>query len=309
MRQNFQLNEVLKTTWKNKGKIILFTLFAAAIGAILTYILPKQYQSNSYFIVKPHIYNSRPSTFITDYFGEITYEGFANEKEVDIVEGILNSSYFKDRIARLVTENKALYGVDEFSSKQVNNSFKFKRNAQRVQKIVVTSKDSNFSSQLGKLIIEQINIEFKGYFQDNFTQKKEVLEHELSTIKNQIGLLDIDIENTRSKYGLHTELAPIRGEGLISASNQTIKAGIEDLYNLIQSKEELLKTSLWIERSIIQYNTLISDPQLDMIYIMTDAHQPNHHVFPNLKWMVIIGSILGFFISVLGIIVVQIPRK
>lgn len=310
MKQNFQLTEVLNTVWNNKIKIVIFTFIAAVIGAVLTFILPKLYESNTYFVVKAPLYNSRASTFVTDYNNEIPFEIFANEKEIDIVEGIVHSTFFKEKIANKINANLDGFGRKQsISPKEVDKSYKFKRNAQRVQRISITSREPSFSHKLSNLIIDELNQEFNKYFLSNFQQKKLMLEQELPLLKQQIASLDQEIEHIRTQYGLNHELAPVRGNALVNTSHSMVKQGTEELYNLIQLKDELLQNAILTERSILQYSFMASEENLDMLYIVSDAYEPSHNVFPQLKWMIIIGGLLGFFVSVLGIIIVQISKK
>ncbi|HZH88241.1 MAG TPA: Wzz/FepE/Etk N-terminal domain-containing protein [Chitinophagaceae bacterium] len=310
MKQNMQLSDVLKVVWNNRWKIVLFTIISAVIGIALTYILPKKYESNAYFIVRLPAYSMRSSTFSNDQYGEVIYDYFASEREIDIVDGIVNSSYFASGIANEINSDPSAYSLSgPISHKQLKNSFKFKRNAQRLHNLRIMASNPEFSEKLSKLIIQKLTQSFNNYFQDSYVQKISLLKGQLQASKDQLTQLDTAIEALRKEYNLTTELAPQRGQALIAAGSQTVKEGTESLYNLILSKDELIQNITLIERGILQYETLSQDDHLDMIYIVSPAYIPVDSTFPNLRNMVLIGALLGFFISTLGIIITYIPRK
>ncbi|HLS71291.1 MAG TPA: Wzz/FepE/Etk N-terminal domain-containing protein [Chitinophagaceae bacterium] len=310
MKQNMQMSDILQIVWKHRFKIILFTLISAGIGALLTFILPKQYDSNSYFIVRPPAYNMRSSTFGTDYVREVVYDNFATEKEIDVVDGIINSSFFIDKITRMINENLSSYNLENsVTSSQVKKSLKFKRSAQKVQNIRIRNANRLYSEKLNSLLLQELNKEYNKFFVDAFWQKKDLIERQLSESKIKLNLLDEEIEEFRKKHNLTSELAPQRKNSIISASNQSVKEGTETLYNMVESKEELLQNIKYLERSALEYATMGQEEHLDMIYVIAPGYVPNHATFPKLNFMVLIAGVIGFCLSTLGIIISYIPKQ
>lgn len=310
MKQNMQMSDILQIAWKHRFKIILFTLISAGLGALLTLILPKQYDSNSYFVVRPPAYNMRSSTFGTDYVREVVYDNFATEKEIDVVDGIINSTFFIDRITRMINEDLSAFDLESpVTSQQVKKSLKFKRNAQKVQNIRIRNANRLYSEKLNTLLLKELNKEFNKFFVDAFWQKKDLIERQLSQSKLQLNQLDKEIEDFRKKHGLTTELAPQRKNTMLTGSNQSVKDGTETLYNMIESKEELLQNIKYLERSALEYATMGQEEHLDMIYIIAPGYVPNHATFPKLSFMVLVAGVIGFCVSTLGIIISYIPKQ
>src|SRR5690625_3121038 len=158
-------------------------------------------------------------------------------------------------------------------------------------------------------MLQELNKEYNKFFVDAFWQKKDLIERQLSESKIKLNLLDEEIEEFRKKHNLTSELAPQRKNSIISASNQSVKEGTETLYNMVESKEELLQNIKYLERSALEYATMGQEEHLDMIYVIAPGYVPNHATFPKLNFMVLIAGVIGFCLSTLGIIISYIPKQ
>lgn len=310
MKQNLQLADILQIVWKEKFKILLFTALAFIAGALLYTVLPKKYESHTNFIVRPPYHGMRGSIIGQDR-PEAFYDIFANEKDIDLAEGILKSGFFFDKISYIVNENLADYDLTErIPTKEIVKSLKFKRSALRVQNLRVLHHNNTFAQKLGVLMMKELNVEYNKYFTQGHEQKQVLLENEIETIESKLAALDLEIEEYRKEHNLNVELAPQRSQYMLSNNSSTVKEGTEHLYNLTQKKEALLKTLNQLHKGAIEFEALSKDEAyLDMIHIVAGGYVAEKTTYPNFYLVLLISGALGFFISVLGIIISYIPKN
>src|SRR5690606_20823244 len=122
----FDLVDIAKTLQKRSRYILIITIAATAVGAVLHFLLPKKYEATAELFVANPLYADRGNIFRNRNAEFINY--FGNEDDIDKVIAIAKS----DLARKIILEKQDLAKVYGFDTSKKDDRMKlashFKKN-------------------------------------------------------------------------------------------------------------------------------------------------------------------------------------
>ena len=274
----FDLVDIAKTLQKRSKYILIVTIIAAAVGAILHFVMPKQYESTAELFVANPLYADRSNIFRNRNAEFIDY--FGNEDDIDKVIAIAESEIARAMI--LERQNLAkVYGLDTSKladrmklAGKFKKDFKITRTEYQGLEMSYTDKDPVIAANVTTEAVAVTEFLYKDFYD-------QLKRNVCVSLQNKINETDSLIYATSD-----------------SASAMTVNR--QQIANA--TREQLIKDRAQYVSLLNEFSTGTKASELSLLRVVSSATPSNKPKGLGLPLTVVAFAFIGFFFSVIWVL-------
>ena len=313
---SFDLVDVVKTIQKKIGFILIITLAAVAVGAIFFVVKRKKYKGEAKFLVGNPLYTDRSTLFrnietrYVDYFG--------GDDDLDRVTSLLNSDTVRERIMRN-SQFQIIYNADinteqghAYLMSIFNKNFNVKRSEYKDMEVSYIAYDSVTAANVANMAVKVLEENYRSYFVSAKQDISASIASKVKELDSSIVVYTDSLVNIRQKYGVYGIISPnrqntITGDTKASGNGQAAARGIEEVQNVESIKDQLVSDRAHYISMLNEFSAS-SNSKMEYIKVISRALPPSGPTGPTLMIIMITAGCLGFFFSVMFVLMMAYYR-
>lgn len=271
----FDLVDIAKTLQKRSRYILIITIAAAAVGAVLHFLLPKKYEATAELFVANPLYADRGNIFRNRNAEFINY--FGNEDDIDKVIAIAKS----DLARKIILEKQDLakvYGLDTSKkddrmklASHFKKNFKITRTEYQGMEMSYTDKDPVLSANVTNQAVMVTESLYKDFY-------NELKLNVCNSLKNKIAETDSAIKSLNES----------------SALDADIRAA---------TKEQLIKDRAQQLSLLNEFSTGIKDNEMSLLRVISSASPATEPKGLGLGYTLLACALIGLFFSAVWVLI------
>lgn len=310
----FDLVDIIRAIQKHRRFIIIVTVVAAILGGLFFAVRKKKYKAEAKFLVtnplygdRNYLFRNRDTRFI-DYFG--------GDDDLDKVTALAGSDTVRDRIIRNC-QFQEVYKSDINDPKGhaylmgiFNKSFNIKRTEYKDMEVSYIAYDAQTAANVANMSVQVLEEVFRSYYTGIKKSVETSIANKVTSMDSAIGALTDTLANMRDKYKIYDIISPAR-ENVITGDIKGGGAGygkaIEEIQNVESIKDQYVSDRA---RYISELNEFAASTNGSMRFLkMTSrAEAPINPSGPGLMLTIIVAALLGFFFSIIYIVLMAYYR-
>jgi len=311
----FDLVDIIRAIQKHRRFIIIVTVVAAILGALFFAVRKKKYKAEAKFLVtnplygdRNYLFRNRDTRFI-DFFG--------GDDDLDKVTALAGSDTVRDRIIRNC-QFQEVYKSDINDPKGhaylmtiFNKNFNIKRTEYKDMEVSYIAYDAQTAANVANMSVQVIEEMYRSYYTNIKQSVEKSITGKVTQLDSSIEALTDTLATMRDKYKIYDIISPSR-ENIISGE---IKGGggagygkaIEEIQNIESIKDQYVTDRA---RYISELNEFAASTNSSMRFLktITTAEPPLNPNGPGLLLTAVIAALLGFFFSVIYIVLMAYYR-
>ncbi len=310
MSPRFDLIDIVQTLQKRFRYILIISVAAAVLGAVVYLVRTKKYKATATFFISNPKYVDRTNLFRGEHSQFIDY--FGTEDDVDKVVAIANS----DSMARKVILSQNLgpaYGLDvskpEDMSKVIGmfrGSYEAKRTENTTMDISFTDSDPQRAADIANDATKAISAIYASYFANIRTHIESSIQTKIGETDSAISKMTDTLAAMRERYGIYDILSPSR-KNMISGNLHSTGAGfgraMEDIQTIESTKDQLVINRAEYLTVLNEFNTSRSG-DMPLIQPLNKAYAPYKTKDFGLVGTIAISFLVTLFFSALWVLLV-----
>lgn len=308
--------ELMPLLKQHKRTIGYITLLAAIAGALFYLIVPSKYEAQAYLILKNPLYGDRNfvynnETKFIDYFAsDDDIDRFITMSESDSLQNyVIRTMHLASVYNYDTTDREDVYKLKRKFSKQL----KIFRTDKKIISLSYTDKDPDRAAAVANLCATAVEHLLHGFYSDMRMNMYQSITNKVHDEDSSINLLTDSLAALREKYGVYDIISPSRNNIIMSEVKNTgqkeFAKGLEQIQNLESLKDELVTDRAKHVTLANQYATGLRMNETPLISVVQNAKPPVKPIGMNIVMMVIVSAVLGFFFSLLYVLLSQFVKK
>lgn len=319
-RYNFNSTDILFKVFNNRKPIIIITISAAIISAVVSFIITPKFRSTTVLFPAPaesiskSLISTTPNNSIKGIFGE--------DEEVEQILQVLNSEELQ---LKMVKKYKLIdhYDIDwddPHLKSEINKKWdkyvSFGRTQYMAIEISVLDKSPDLATSMANDIAETVDSVMNRMIKERATKAYEIAKNEYIQREGQLKLLSDSLKQIMEQgvYDIESQSGSLnRGltQALIKGNQKAADKIQEKLDKLAKNGSKYLALKNIIESQSIQLSLLNSrcneakvdaEQTLSHVYVVDKAYRPDKKAYPQRLLIVLISTISTFLLTVLSII-------
>ncbi len=309
----FDLIDIVQTLRRHARMLLLFTLLAAAAGALAFFLSPRKYKASAEVFVTNPQYADRNRLFAGDQTYYIDY--FADENTNDRALVIAKSDNARSQI---VYRNKLneVYGLDTSKrsdeaalGKRFKAAYEAKRTEYGSLLISFTDKDPKRAADVANDAVTVIEDIFHGYFSGMRQHIVASLQEKIKNADSTIAVLTDSLASMRSRTGIYEVLSPNRAGSGTGSIRSTDGRAIEEIQNVESLKDQYVSDRARYTSLVGEFSIGIRAGDLPILQVMSPAYVPDTPTGLGGTLTILACAIGGFVFAVLWVLLSTYFRK
>lgn len=311
MSPRFDLIDIVQTLQKRIRYILIISLIAAVLAAVLYLVRAKKYKSTATFFVSNPLYVDRTNLFRTEHSQFIDY--FGSENDMDKIVAIANS----DSLARRVIIEQNLgeaYKLDASKPDEMaqlvdifHSKYEAKRTENSTMEVSYTDKDAARTSNTANAIAKGISELFGSYYSNIRSHIELSLQNKIRETDSAIVKMTDTLAGLRERYGIYDIISPSR-KNMITGSLKSTGPGfgraMEDIQTIESTKDQLVMNRAEFMTVINEFNTSRSG-DMPLVQTLNKAYQPYKSKDFGLLGTIVVAFIVALLFSSLWVLLVS----
>lgn len=309
----FDLIDIVQTLRQKSRLLLLFTLLAAAAGALAYFLAPKKYKASAEVFVTNPQYADRNRLFASDQTYYIDY--FADENTNDRALVIAKSDNAKSQI---IYRNKLneVYGLDTAKQsdeaklgKRFKSAYEAKRTEYGSLLISFTDKDPHRAADVANDAVRVVEDIFHGYFSTMRERIVASLNDRIRHADSTIAGLTDSLAAMRSRTGIYDVISPNRMNASVGTLRSTDGRAIEELQNIESLKDQYVADRARYTSLAGEFSIGIRAGDLPILQVMSPAYVPEEATGIGAALTILACALGGLLFAVLWVLLSTYFRK
>lgn len=310
----FDLVDVVQTIKKKFTFVLIATIAAAVVGAIFFFSRKPKYEAKTEFLISNPLYYDRNSLFRNTEMRFVDYMG--GDDDLDKISAIAES----DTVMNLVIRNLHLaqdYNIDTNDVKGMafvhmifRKGFTFKRTENKDAIVTFVDHDAPRSAAVANEVVKVTADIFNSYYNNMRSKMFAALKDKMHEQDSAINALTDTLAVLRDQYGIYAVLSPSRQNvmtGSVSGGKSTAM-GMEKIQNVEAIKDQLVADRAKYVSLSNEFSTGTKEGAVSLTQVISKAKTPLTPKGPNAMMTILTAALLGFFFSVLLVLVLTYYR-
>ncbi len=313
---SFDLIDIIKTIQKKKFIIITITVIAAILGMIFFYAKKKKYKAEAHFLVNNPLYGDRTTLFRSFETRYVDY--FGGDDDLDKVTALAGSDTVKDRIIRNCQFQVIYpgYDINELRGHAglmsiFNKNFNVKRSEYKEIEVSYIAYDPIVAANVANMSVKVLEETYRHYYTAMKGNIYTSISDKTHQLDSTIELLTDSLANLRDKYNIYSIISPGRQNtinGEIKGGGKGFGKAIEQIQNIESIKDQLVTDRAHYISTLNEFSAAANNA-MEYLKVITRALPPTAPFGPSVVLTTTVGAGLGFFFSVLFVLLLAYYRK
>ncbi len=327
-QSEFDSSNLLVFLLKWRKPLVIVSLSAALISAVVSFIVPEQFLSTVIFFPANTASISK-AVMTEDVTGKNDIVAFGEEEQAEQMLQILYSDFIRDRVIEKF-DLMAHYEIDlddqyKLTSliKEWESKVKFKRTEYQSIRIDVLDTDPQMAADIANEIARLVDVVKNRMQKDRAAEALKVIESEYTKMRDHMKAVDDSLTFMR-KQGVHEyekQIEMISGEyyKAIASGNAQAATKLEQkldtlakygsAFIALTDNSEYERERLILLRSKFEETKVDATEDVPHKFIVSQAWASEKKAYP-IRWLVVvISTFSAFLFAVLAIIVIENYRK
>ncbi|MDA9819805.1 hypothetical protein N9C06_02685 [Salibacteraceae bacterium] len=327
-QSEFDSSNLLVFLLKWRKPLVIVSLSAALISAVVSFIVPEQFLSTVIFFPANTASISK-AVMTEDVTGKNDIVAFGEEEQAEQMLQILYSDFIRDRVIEKF-DLMAHYEIDlddqyKLTSliKEWESKVKFKRTEYQSIRIDVLDTDPQMAADIANEIARLVDVVKNRMQKDRAAEALKVIESEYTKMRDHMKAVDDSLTFMR-KQGVHEyekQIEMISGEyyKAIASGNAQAATKLEQkldtlakygsAFIALTDNSEYERERLILLRSKFEETKVDATEDVPHKFIVNQAWASEKKAYP-IRWLVVvISTFSAFLFAVLAIIVIENYRK
>ncbi len=315
MAPRFDLVDIIQTLKRRVRYILVISLTAAVLSAIVYLVRAKKYKATATFFISNPRYADRTNLFRVENSQMLDY--FASEDDIDKVVAITGS----DSLFRQVIHTQklgAIYKLDETKPDEMANlitivrsNFEAKRTENKSMDVSYISGDPQRAADIANAFTATIASMYSSYFTNLRSHVEASLQTKIRETDSAIVKMTDTLAGLRERYGIYDIISPSR-KNMISGTMHSTGAGfgraMEDVQTIESTKDQLVMNRAEYMTLINEFNASRSN-DMTLIQLLNRAYRPYRSKDFGLIGTIAISFLVALFFSCLWVLIVAYLRS
>lgn len=304
----FDLVDIVQTIRKRFRFILIVTVIAAIIGVVIHFTRKKEFTAKAQFFVTNPLLTDR-NTIYGGADSRLDY--FADEDDVDRVMALAESDTV---VMQTLLETNLAHDMDKdlIDAKNINDMksyfkehVKITRTEYTLMEVNFTDKDPVRAARIANAYIGIIEQAYRHFYTSRRANVYATLSKKYTEQDSAITVMTDTLAKMRDRTGIYELMSPNRNNII----NGTIRSGsasgmdIEAIQNIEALKDGIVMDQARLASLLQQFNTGTGKNDMELFQVISKARQPIVPKGPGGLVTLIIAGMLGFFFSVLYILI------
>lgn len=311
----FDLVDITQTIRKRRRFILIITVVAVVVGGVFGLMRKKKYVGKTEFLVSNPLYSDRVNIFGAannkmDYFGD--------EDDIDKVVALGESDTVTMNVLRAAGLDTA-YKLDINNREQLDKlkdiyrkGADLKRTDTRMMELTYTDLNADRAARVANEAEKQIEAAYRGIYITMRTYAHNSLQNKMHAQDSIIDALTDTLARLREESGIYDIISPNRDNivnGTVKGSGKNLGRNIELIQNYESLKDITVSDRAKISSLLQQYTTGTAANEMSFFQVTTKAQPPVDAKGPGMLVILISAAFLGFFFSILYILLLTYYRE
>jgi capsular polysaccharide biosynthesis protein len=311
----FDLVDIVRTIQKQRRIVILITAVAVVLGGVFLLIKKKKFKAEARFLVNNPLYGDRNNLFRSYETRYVDY--FGGDDDLDKVTSLANSDTVKDRIIRNC-QFQIVYNRDINTPKGhaslmeiFNKNFNLKRSEYKDISVSYVAYDSITAANVANMSVKVLEETYQHYYSSMKEDIYNSIHEKVVDLDSAIDALTDTLAGLREKHGIYSIISPTRQSmitGEIKGNGKDMGRAIEVLQNIASIKDQLVTDRARYISNLNEFSAS-GNKSMTFLKVITRALPPTGPSGPGVFIVLAVAAMLGFFFSVLYVLLVAYFRK
>lgn len=306
----FDLVDIVQTIRKHRRFVLIVTTIALVVGVLFFLTRKKAYTSEAQFFVSNPLMSDRNSLYGGS---DARLDYFADEDDIDRVIALAES----DTVVVEVIKRSGLDATNKLNvndPKELNKlkniylkNLKVKRTEYTMMEVTYTDPEPDQAAKVANVAVQVIENAYRSFYNTRRSGIFASLQKKFNEQDSVVRVLTDTLAKLRDESGIYDLISPNRNNLVTSAvvsRNPGPGMGIyvEQIQNVEAIKDGIVIDQTRITTLLQQFSTGTNSDELKLFHIISTARPPLEPKGPGIVIIAIASILLGFFFSVIYIL-------
>ncbi|MFI5195541.1 MAG: Wzz/FepE/Etk N-terminal domain-containing protein [Chitinophagales bacterium] len=312
---SFDLIDIIRTIQKQKRLVTIIVVVSMALAGVFSVIIKKKYKAKTSFFVNNPLYSDRSNIFRSRDTRYVDY--FGGDDDLDKVTALAYSDTVIDRIIRN-SDFQIIYKKDIKTPKGhdalmtiFKKNFNIKRTEYKDIQVSYIANDAQTAANVANMSVQVLEETYRHYYESMRNSISTSINDKLKQLNQAIDSLTDSLSAMRDRYGIYSIISPARENvvsGEIKGGGKGFGRAIEQIQNIESIKDQLVTDRAHYISTLNEFSAT-TNTAMDLLKVITRASPPALPNRPSMIMTLLVAGGLGFFFSVLYILIIAYFRK